>query len=188
VIDFHLLPHPPRAPRLLAEFRHPEPMLAAIEELRREGYHDLESYAPYDIPDLDRALDLRRPKLGRLAGLGGFAGLVASYGIQWWANVHSYPLNSGGRPVHAAPAFVLATFEGTVAGAALAAFIGIFVLLRYPRPWSIEDEVDGFHRSTIDRFWIGMPTFAGEPDRDHASDVLARHGALRTVRVGEAHA
>jgi hypothetical protein len=184
VIDLHLLPNPPRSPRLLAEFRRPEPMVAAIEALRKESYHGMEAFTPYDIPDLDRALDLGRPKLGRLAAAGGVTGLIASYGIQWWANVHAYPLNAGARPVHAAPAFILATFEGTIAGAALAAFIGLFVLLRYPRPWAIEDEVDGFHRSTIDRFWLGMETFSSEHDRDHAITLLERHGAVRTVKLG----
>ncbi|HEY4306731.1 MAG TPA: DUF3341 domain-containing protein [Gemmatimonadaceae bacterium] len=181
-----LLPNPPRSPSLLAEFLQPESLLAAIEALRRESYHGLEAFTPYDIPDLDRVLDLRRPKIGRLAAIGGGCGLVASYGIQWWANVYAYPLNSGGRPVHAAPAFMLATFEGTIAGAALSAFLGLFVLLRYPRPWAPEDEVEGFHRATIDRFWLGMQTFASERDRDHAITLLERHGALRTVKLGGA--
>lgn len=184
MMDFQLLPNPPRPPRLLAEFPRPEPLIAAIGALRRESYHGLEAFTPYDVPDLDLALDLRRPKIGKLAAVGGVCGSVASYGIQWWANVYAYPLNAGGRPIHAAPAFVLATFEGTIAGAALAAFVGFFILLRYPRPWSLEDEVEGFHRATIDRFWLGMETFASERDRDHAIALLERHGALRTVKLG----
>jgi hypothetical protein len=180
----NLLPNPPRSPRLLAEFHRPEPMVAAIEALRRASYHGLEAFTPYDIPDLDRALDLRRPKLGRLAGAGGLCGLIGAYGIQWWANVYAYPLNAGARPVHAAPAFILATFEGTIAGAALAAFVGLFVLLRYPRPWAAEDEIEGFERATIDRFWLGMETFSSEQDRDHAIALLERHGAVRTVKLG----
>jgi hypothetical protein len=184
MIGLRTLPNPPRAPRLLAEFDRPEPLVAAVDALRRESYHDIEAFTPYDIPDLDVALDLRRPKLGRVAAAGGVCGLIASYGIQWWANVYAYPLNAGARPVHAAPAFILATFEGTIAGAALAAFAGLFLLLRYPRPWAPEDEVDGFERATIDRFWLGMQTFSAESDRDHATEVLERHGAIRTVKLG----
>jgi hypothetical protein len=80
---------------------------------------------------------------------------------------------------------VLATFEGTVAGAAIAAFGALFVLLRYPRPYAVEDEIDGFNRATIDRFWIGVPSFASEQDRDHAVALLEQHGALRAVKVGK---
>lgn len=183
--DLHLLPNPPRSPRLLVEFPRPEPMLAAIEALRGASYHDIETFTPYDIPEVDRALDLGRPKLGRLAAAGGATGLVVAYGIQWWANVYAYPLNAGARPVHAAPAFILATFEGTIAGAALAAFISLFVLLRYPRPWAVEDEVDGFERATNDRFWLGIETFSSEQDRDHAITLVERHGAVRTVKLGD---
>jgi hypothetical protein len=179
-----LLPNAPRSPRLLAEFSKPDSMLTAIEALRRQSYHDLEAFTPYDIPELDRALDLRRPRVGKFAAVGGICGLVGSYLIQWWANVYAYPLNAGGRPPHAVPAFILATFEGTIAGSALAAFIGLLVLLRYPRPWAPEDEVEGFQRSTIDRFWLGIQTFSSERDRDHAVALLERHGALRTVKLG----
>jgi hypothetical protein len=179
-----VLPHAPRAAKLLAEFERPETMLAALAELRRRSYHALETYAPFDVPGTDAALGLGRSKVGFVSAVGGLCGLVASYGIQWWANVYSYPLNAGGRPAHAAPAFVLATFEGTVAGAAIAAFAALFVILRYPRPYAVEDEVDGFERSTIDRFWIAMATFASEQDRDQAAALLERHGALRTVKVG----
>lgn len=175
----------PRESKLLAEFTQVEPMLAALEALRREQYHDLETFTPYDVEELDLPLGLQRTKLGWLSAAGGLLGLALSYGIQWWANVHSYPLNAGGRPAHAAPGFVLATFEGTVLGAALAAFIGLFLLLRYPRPWAVEDEIEGFERATIDRFWIGLATFTNEQDREHAAAILLGHGALRTVKVGD---
>ena len=172
---------------LLAEFGSASAMLAAIAVLRRERYHDLETYAPFDIPALDKPLVLRRPHLGWLVVVAGIAGLTASYGIHWWANVHSFPLNVGGRPQHAVPAFVLATFEGTILAAALAAFVGFLIALRLPKLWSIEDEVDEFQRASIDRFWIAMYTFASEDDRAHAERLLREAGALRTImRLGPA--
>jgi mono/diheme cytochrome c family protein len=169
--------------RLLAEFDTAPALLAAVELLRRERYHDLEAYTPFDIPELDEPLGLRRPHLGWFVLVAGIAGLLVSYGIQWWANVHSYPLNVGGRPQHAMPAFVLATFEGTVLAAALAAFSGMLIVLRLPKLWSIEDEIDQFHRASIDRFWIAMHTFASEDDRAHAEGLLREAGALRTVTL-----
>ena len=171
--------------RLLAEFDSATKLIAAVERLRREKYHDLETYAPFDIPELDAPLGLRWPRLGWFVLAVGIAGLVAAYGIQWWANVHSYPLNVGGRPVHSVPAFIPATFEGTVLAASLASFFGVLLVLRLPRLWSIEDEVPGFHRSSIDRFWLAMHTFASDHDRVHARRLLTEAGALRTVtRVG----
>ncbi|HEX4468232.1 MAG TPA: quinol:electron acceptor oxidoreductase subunit ActD [Gemmatimonadaceae bacterium] len=171
--------------RLLAEFAHPGDLLRAVETLRREQYHDLETYTPFDIPELDESLGLRRSRLGWLALAGGIAGLLVSYGIQWWANVHSYPLNVGGRPQHAVPAFLLATFEGTVLAASLAVFFGVLIVLRLPRLWSSEDDVDDFQRASIDRYWLAMRTFASERDRSHAEHLLRDAGALRTItRLG----
>ena len=171
--------------RLLAEFATPTDLVRAVEALRREDYHDLETYTPFDIPELDEPLRLRRSRLGWLALAGGIVGLVASYAIQWWANVHSYPLNVGGRPQHAAPAFLLSTFEGTVLAASLAVFVGLLLVLRLPRLWSVEDELDEFRRASIDRYWLAMRTFASERDRSHAERLLRDAGALRTVaRLG----
>jgi mono/diheme cytochrome c family protein len=171
--------------RLLAEFSSAAQLIDAVERLRREQYHDLETYAPFDIPELDTLLGLRRPRLGWLVLAAGLAGLLAAYGIQWWANVHSYPLNVGGRPVHSVPAFIPATFEGTVLAASLASFFGVLLVLRFPRLWSIEDEVPEFCRATVDRFWLAMHTFASENDRAHAERLLKEAGAMRTImRVG----
>lgn len=177
----------PSDTRLLAEFGDAWALRAAVEALRREHYHDLDTYGPFDVPELEKPLGLRKSRLGWLVLVAGLAGLIASYGVQWWANVHSYPLNVGGRPQHAIPAFVLSTFEGTVLAAALAAFVGLLVVLRLPRLWSIEDEIDDFHHASIGRFWIAMYTFASENDRAHAEQLLRNAGALRTIirRGGE---
>jgi hypothetical protein len=169
------------AARLLGEFRTADDLIAAVTRFRGEGYDATDTFTPFDLPELDAATPARRSPLGWVAAGGGAAGLVASYGIQWWANVHAYPLNVGGRPVHAVPAFVLVTFEGTVLGAALAVCIGLLVILRLPRLWAPEDEIDGFERASIDRFWVATGPFANEQDRDTASALLRSLGALRTV-------
>jgi hypothetical protein len=169
-----------RMPALFAEFPSAESLVAAVAALRREQYHDLETYTPFDIPELDEPLALKRPRLGWFVLGAGAAGLLASYGIQWWANVHSYPLLVGGRPLHAVPAFLLATFEGTVFAAGIATFFGVLLALRLPRLWAPVDEVEGFERATGDRFWLAMHTFASAHDRTHAEHLVREAGAVRT--------
>lgn len=168
-------------PSLLAEFASAESLVAAVRTLRSERYHDLETYTPFDIRELDEPLQLKRPRLGWFVLGVGILGLLASYGIQWWANVHSYPLHVGGRPLHAVPAFLLATFEGTVLSAGLATFFGVLLVLRLPRLWAPVDEVEGFDRATSDRFWIAMHTFSSIHDREHAERLVREAGAVRTI-------
>ena len=62
--------------------------------------------------------------------LGGIAGGVGGYFLQWYTAVIDYPINAGGRPLHSWPAFIPATFEMTVLGAALAAFFGMLIAER----------------------------------------------------------
>ncbi|HEY4219421.1 MAG TPA: DUF3341 domain-containing protein [Gemmatimonadaceae bacterium] len=174
-----------QTPRLLAEFGSADALVAAVRLLEREAYQGVDTFTPFDVPEVAGPLGLGRSGLGWVAGLGGVVGLVAAYGIQWWANVHSYPLNAGGRPVHAVPAFVLASFEGTILGAALAAFFGLLIVLRLPRLWSVEDEVEEFRRASVDRFWLAMPSFASDHDRAHAEELLRDAGAVRTIVFGK---
>lgn len=179
------MPRASRGPELLAEFGTVDAMLHAIDALR-DSYGEIETYTPYDVPEVDGRLGLRPSRIGWIAVFGGVCGLVAAYGIQWWADVHAYPLNVGARPLHAAPAFLLVTFEGTVLGAALATFIGLLLLLGFPKLWAPVDEVEGFNRASIDRFWIAIPALANENDRERVDALLHEAGALRTVVVGGA--
>jgi hypothetical protein len=175
----------PRTMRVLGEFASAQSMIAAVDALKVAGFSNLETFAPFDIPDLDARLGLHRSQLGWIVVAGGIVGLVLGYGIQWWANVYNYPLNSGGRPVHAIPAFIFPTFEGVVLCAALAAFFGLFALLGLPRLWAPIDEVEGFGRASVDRFWIAV----GNADSDGAADevqrVMREAGAVNTFAPAE---
>lgn len=179
----HRITHPrdPAHRRVLGEFTSADTMLAGIDALRSAGYEDLETFTPFDVPGLSEHLGLRRSKIGWIVVAGGLIGLILGYGIQWFANVYNYPLNSGGRPVHAIPAFVFPTFEATVLFAGFAAFFGVFALLRLPRLWAPIDEINGFGRASIDRFWVAVGAISTDTDGDQASEILRKAGALNTV-------
>jgi hypothetical protein len=135
---------------------------------------------------VEARLGLGRSRLGRLVFGGGLAGAMLGYGIQWYADVKAFPLQIGGRPVHAVPAFIPATFEATVLGAALAAFVGVLVALRLPELWHPVFEVEGFERASADRYWIAVgdedPLFDAERTRAD----LAALDPIRVARLPEA--
>src|SRR3954466_13721439 len=143
-------------PGLLAEFQSADALAAGVGALRALGYRDVEIYSPFPLPDVEPELELRRSRLPKFVFAGGLLGAILGYGIQWYADVWIYPLRVGGRPVHAVPAFIPATFEATVLGAAFAAFFGLLIALRLPALWHSVFEVDGFERASVDRFWLAV--------------------------------
>jgi hypothetical protein len=170
---------------LLAEFEAPDAMLETLRALRALGYRRLDAYSPFPVPGAEDALGLGRSRLPRAVFLGGALGLVWSYWLQWFLNAAVYPVNDGGRPAHAPPAFIPATFETTILFAAFAAFFGVLLLSRLPRLWHPVFEVEGFERAAIDRFFVGVD--ARDPSFDAAlvAKTLARSRPLRIVRLTE---
>lgn len=173
---------------VLAEFDTMDALRVGLDRVRRAGYHTLETYTPFDAPRATVALGLRRSRLPLVVLIAGIVGAILSYGIQWYADTYDYPLNVGGRPVHPVPAFIPATFEGTVLFAALAAFFGFVVLARLPALWHPVFEIDGFERATVDRFWLEVGGLQSRADVASAHDVLVASGALRVVPLGQQEA
>ncbi len=172
---------------LIAEFSTADRLLAGTAALHALGYRAVETYTPFPLPGAEERG--RGPsRLPRVVFAGGVVGALLGYAIQWYANVWVYPLRIGGRPAHAVPAFVPATFEATVLGAALAAFFGLLVALRLPELWHPVFEVDGFERASVDRYWVAVderdPLF--EPERTRSA--LAALDPLRIVPLPEVSA
>lgn len=166
---------------LLAEFPTADALLAGTAALHALGYRELESYTPFAVPGMSERLGEAPSRLPMFVFAGGLAGAVLGYLIQWYADVWVYPLRVGGRPAHAAPAFVPATFEATVLGAALVAFIGLLVALRLPEPWHPVFEIEGFERASVDRFWLAVGEHDPVFDRERTRSALAALDPLRIV-------
>ncbi len=164
----------------MAEFSSAAELNSAVRVLSGHGYTLLETYSPVPLtPGIPR----RRSRLPIVVFIAGLLGGAASYAIQWYANVYSYPLDIGGRPAHAVPAFLIATFEGTVLCASLAAFVGLFVVARLTRPWNPVFEIDGFERATIDRYWLAVNPADKLTVPDPTPGDLRRLSPLRIVRL-----
>ncbi|HEX4682418.1 MAG TPA: DUF3341 domain-containing protein [Gemmatimonadaceae bacterium] len=164
----------------LAEFDSAEALTRAIRALDEKGYTVLETYSPVPITHGLRRSTSRLPVM---VFLGGLFGGIASYAIQWYANAYAYPLDIGGRPAHAAPAFFIATFEGTVLCAALTAFFGFFVIARLPQPYHPVFEIDGFERATVDRYWVAVGADDHRSSPELTPRELYRLDALRVVTL-----
>jgi hypothetical protein len=139
---------------LVAEFATPEELLEATRRARSAGYRRLEAYTPFPVHGLAEALDFRQTHIPLVVLLGGLAGGLGGYFLQYWVNVLDYPLNVGGRPLHSWPAFVPVTFELTILIAALAAVLGMLALNGLPMPYHPLFNVPRFALVTRDCFFL----------------------------------
>ena len=157
---------------LMAEFHAPADVVAAARAAREAGYRRLDAYSPYPIEALAEALHFHHSRLPLLVLLGGAAGLVAGYGLQYWASVIEYPMNIGGRPFHSWPAFVVPSFETTILFAALTAVLGMLALNGLPEPYHPVFNVPSFALATRDRFFLCIEATDPRFDETHTRAFL----------------
>ncbi len=153
---------------LLAEFSSPEELIRAAEQAHAAGFRKMDAFAPFPVDGLAEALG-RKTRLPLLVLIGGILGGVGAYYMEWYANVVSYPINIGGRPMHSWPAFVPITFELTVLAAALTAFFFSLGLNGLPRLYHPLFNVPRFERASQDSFFLCIesrdPNFDPEKTR-----------------------
>ena len=147
-------PPPPRVYGLMAEFQDPSDVVAAARAVRAEGYRKVDAYSPFPIEELSEALGFHRSWLPPLVLLGGVAGAVGGFGLQYWASVIEYPMNIGGKPYLSWPSFIPPTFETTILLAALTAVLGMLALNGLPEPYHPVFNVPSFALASRDRFFL----------------------------------
>lgn len=140
---------------ILAEYASAKDLLLAIERIQTDRHAPtMKAFTPRPVEGLAQALGERPSRLPWVMFLGAIAGGVLGYAMQYFAMVADYPFNVGGRPLHSWPAFVPATFELTILGAALTGFLGVFVACRLPRLHHPCFEIPQFERASQDRFFL----------------------------------
>ena len=139
---------------VLAEFASADALLAAARRAHTAGYAEVEAYSPFPVEGLAQATGFRRNHVPPIVLGGGLVGGVGGYFMQWYSAVVSYPINSGGKPPHSWPEFIPVTFELTVLGAALAAFVALLALNGLPRLRHPVFNVREFDLASRNRFFL----------------------------------
>ena len=152
---------------LMAEFETAHGLVEAARRAHHEGYRKMDAYSPIPIHELDEALGLKRTRLPLLVLIGGIFGGLGGFTLESWASAIAYPMNVGGRPLISWPQFIPVTFETTVLGAALTAFIGMWALNKLPQPYHPVFNVAAFTRASTDRFFLVVEI--GDPRFDRTS-------------------
>lgn len=139
---------------LLAEFETPEQILAAARLTHEAGYNRIDAFTPIPVEGLAETIGFSWTSLPIVVFIGGLLGGMTGFGMCWYANVISFPLDIGGKPLNSWPAWIPITFELTILGGALAATFGMLAMNGLPTPYHPVFNVSRFALATTDRFFL----------------------------------
>jgi molybdopterin-containing oxidoreductase family membrane subunit len=139
---------------LMAEFESADDLLARARQTYAAGYRRISAYSPFPVEELAGAIGLRPTRLPWAVLLGGIAGAVGGYALQYYAAVIDYPWNVGGRPLHSWPAFIVVAFELTILAAAGVAALGMLLRNGFPQPYHAVFNAPRFRLASQDRFFL----------------------------------
>lgn len=179
---------------LLAEYSDPGALVHAVEGLREKGYTQLDTFSPFPIHGMDRAMGLPVSKLGFMVFGGAILGGVLGAFLQWWTSAGSqpgwvdvilqgYPINISNKPLFAWESSVPVIFELTILFSALTAVGGMLALNGLPKPYNPLFNSDRFGRSTDDAFFVHVSMRDGAFSRETTAADLADLGAIAVEYV-----
>jgi hypothetical protein len=163
---------------LLAEFSDPGSLLHAVERLRAQGYHRLDTFTPFPVHGMDRAMGLAPSKLGFIVFGMGALGALSGYLLQWWTSAVDYPIAISNKPLFAIEPSIPIIFELTVLFSALGAVGGMLALNALPKPYNPLFYSERFGRATDDGFFLHVAGADGQFDRGETARLLFDAGAL----------
>jgi hypothetical protein len=168
---------------VMAEFASAEALVEAARRTRAAGYRRIDAYAPFPIEELPDALDLPPSPIPRFMLGGALLGTATGLGMQYFANLHSFPINIGGRPLNAWPGFVLVTVELTILFAVVTGLLTLFFKLHLPTVYHAVFNHPDFRKASRDGFFLCIESADEKFDRWRTATFLRELAPLSVQTV-----
>ena len=94
-------------------------LFPAVKQVRTAGYKIKDVYTPFPVHGLDHALGMRETSIHTAGFIYGITGTTTAISTISWIFTKDWPLNIGGKPHFALPAWIPIIFELTVLFAAV---------------------------------------------------------------------
>ncbi|HLA52816.1 MAG TPA: DUF3341 domain-containing protein, partial [Flavitalea sp.] len=162
-------------------FEEEETIFEAVRRVRRSGYKLHDVYTPFPIHGLDKEMGLRETSIHTAGFIYGLTGTATALGGMSWVFTADWPLNLGGKPHFALPAWIPIIFELTV----LFASVGMVLTFCYLCQMAPFVRKHHFHpRATDDKFVMVIDCSA----KNNESEVSEFLSSLGATEVNVQHA
>lgn len=175
----------PKLHGLLAEFDSAQALVDAAVATRAAGFTKIEAYSPFPIHGLAEAIGFQESLVQKFVAVGGVAGALGGFTLEYWTSVVAYPLNIGGRPYFSWVSFIPPAFETTILFAAFTAAISMIVLNGLPQPYHPVFNAPRFSLATQDKFFLAIETTDPNFDLDATRAFLGGLHPREVVAVEE---
>jgi mono/diheme cytochrome c family protein len=152
---------------VLAEYDTPHALKAAAAKVRDAGYRDWDTFTPFPIHGMEKAMGIKMTILPWIVFFGGLTGTATAILMQWWMNAFDYPWVISGKPIFSLPANIPIAFELTVLFSVFSCLGGMLMLNRLPHPSHPLDLKRRFARVTDDKFFLLIQ--ASDPKFDEST-------------------
>jgi len=158
---------------VVASFDDEAVLFPAVKQVRKTGYKIHDVYTPMPIHGLDAMLGLRDTSLHTAGFIYGAAGTTTALGFISWALTYDWPLNFGGKPFFALPAWIPITFELTV----LFSAVGMVLTFCYLCQLAPFVKKDHFHLRATDDMFVMVIECTDKTKDGEVTDFLQSLGA-----------
>ncbi|MEP1150898.1 MAG: DUF3341 domain-containing protein [Balneola sp.] len=173
----------PKMHGILGEFKNPKALYDVSSLVVKSGYTKFDTYSPFPIHGMDKAMNLKKSKLGWIVIAHGLVGFTGALTMMYFMAVMDYPMNISGKPFFNAPAWVPITFELTVLLSAFGTVFGMFFLNGLPKLNNPLFNVDRFKKATDDGFFLCIEAEDSLFETEKVKELLEKAGATHIEEV-----
>lgn len=157
-------------------FNDEDVLFPAVKKVRSTGYKIHDVYTPFPVHGLDHAMGLRETSLHTAGFIYGITGTSTALGGISWIFTYDWPLNIGGKPHFALPAWIPIIFELTV----LFSAVGMVLTFCYLCQLAPFVRKHHFHPRATDDLFVMVIELTPKTNVDDLRSFLSSNGAIET--------
>ena len=148
-------------------------LFPAVKQVRTAGYKIKDVYTPFPVHGLDHALGMRETSLHTAGFIYGITGTTTAISCISWIFTKDWPLNIGGKPNFAFPAWIPIAFELTV----LCAAVGMVLTFLYICQLAPSLKRHHFHPRATDDLFVMVIECTDKMNEEELKSFLVSVGA-----------